>query len=380
MTAAATAWSLRPGVTYLNHGSFGPPPDSVRAARQYYQQLLDAEPMDFFVRRMVPELERAAEQLASLVGAARTNLVFVDNATYGMNVVARSIPLAPGDEVLLNDHEYGAVTRLWEQTCRRAGAHLVTVHIPLPLQTHDQIVERVVSTITPRTRLLVISHITSPTAIIFPVEAICTQARQRGVLVCIDGPHALATLPLDLCRLECDFYVASCHKWLSAPFGSGFLYAHPCVQHLIQPAVVSWGRPQPGAAHHWRDEFLWSGTRDPAAFLAVPAALEFLRSFGWEPFRLQTHALARHARSRISSLTGLEPLTPDDAAWYGPMIALPLAPGPAEPLQQALWDKYQIEVPIVAWNDQRLIRVSCHLYNDEEQIDRLAAALRAELK
>jgi isopenicillin-N epimerase len=290
-------------------------------------------------------------------------------------VVAASTTLEPGDEVLINDHEYGAVLRIWQRKCRRCGARLVVQPLPVPVASADEVVETLLAGVTRRTRLLVISHVTSPTAIVLPVEAICRRARELGVRVCIDGPHALAMLPVDISRLDCDYYTASCHKWLCAPFGSGLLVANPRVQSTLEPAVVSWGRFPPGRLPSWRDEFTWTGTRDPSAFLAVPAAVEFLESVGWEAFRGRTHFLARLARQKISQLTGLKPLVPDSPQWYGSMIALPLPDGEPDPLQKALWEQYNIEVPIVEWHRQRLVRVSCHLYTRRQDVDRLVEAL-----
>jgi isopenicillin-N epimerase len=226
----------------------------------------------------------------------------------------------------------------------------------------------------PRTRLLVFSHVTSPTAIIMPAEAICQRARQLGIPVCVDGPHAVAMIPLDIAGLDCDYYAASCHKWLSAPFGAGFLYVHPRQQTRIEPIVTSWGTP-PGRCHRWNDEFTWAGTRDPSAFLAVPAAIDFLESLGMAEFRGHTHALAQQAGQRIGELTGLDPLVPDSRQWYGSMIALPLPDGEAPPLQCALWERYSVEIPVIAWHGRRLIRPSCHLYTQPEELEQLAAAL-----
>jgi isopenicillin-N epimerase len=344
--------------------------------------------MDFFLRQLPPLFMAARDRLAVFVGADAADLVFVDNATVGMNIVAASVPLRPGDEVLLNDHEYGAVLRLWEHKCAAAGAKLVVQRLPRPLRTTAELAEAIFAAASDRTRLLVFSHVTSPTAIIFPAAEICRRARQRGIATCIDGPHVVAMLPLDLKSLDCDFYTASCHKWLSAPFGSGFLYVHPRRQATVRPAIISWGRTLEGETPSWRDEFHWVGTRDTTAWLSVPAAIDFLEEFGIERFRRQTHELAHYARQRIEELAAvispgaqhdLEPLVPDDAAWYGSMAAVPLPAGEAEPLQRALWEKHGIEAPVIDWSGRRLIRVSCHVYNTPADVDRLVEALAEEL-
>jgi isopenicillin-N epimerase len=238
------------------------------------------------------------------------------------------------------------------------------------------VIDAVMAGVTGRTRLLVFSHVTSPTAIVFPTARLCRAARDRGLAVCIDGPHAIAMRPAEIDSLDCDYYAASCHKWLCAPFGSGFLYVHPRRQANLRPGVLSWGRALVGDQATWRDEFNWVGTRDPSAYLAIPAAIDFLESVGLEAFRSQTHGLARLARQRIEALTGLGGLTPDAPTWYGSMVALPLPAGPCEALQAALWERHRIEVPIVDWQGRRLIRVSCHLYTTEDEIGRLVVALR----
>jgi len=419
-TDVARQWSFPPGTIYLNHGSFGPSPRVVQEVREELQRRLEAQPMDFFLRQLPPLLIEARARLAEFVGAEAGNLVFVDNATVGMNVVAASVELRPGDEVLCNDHEYGAMLRIWERKCQAAGAKLVVQRLPYPLQTTEELIESVLAAASDRTRLLVFSHITSPTAIIFPAAELCRRASQLGIPVCIDGPHAVAMLPLDLESLGCDFYTASCHKWLSAPFGSGFLYIHPRRQETVRPAIISWGRTLDGDEPSWRDEFHWLGTRDTTAWLTVPAAIDFLENFGVERFRRETRELAHYARQRIEELVrdldasgtaDFVPLVPDvghvdvghvskrapapeepsvghvwkrapltsDPAWYGSMTAVPLPAGECEPLQRALWEKHGIEVPIVDHGGRRLIRVSCHLYNTARQIDHLLDALDAEL-
>jgi len=396
-------WSLRPGVTYLNHGSFGPAPKSVIAARENWSALLQSEPMDFLVRQLEGALDATRGRLAKFVNSRAEHIAFVDNATVGMNVVARSVTLGLGDEVLATDHEYGAVQRIWRRRCKESGATFVIGKLPQPLETSAQVVEALQNAITPRTKLLVVSHVTSPTAVILPVREICARAREQGVPVCIDGPHAPAAVPIDLEGLGCDYYTASCHKWLSAPFGSGFLYVHPRRQPELAPSIVSWGRSLSGRPGNWKDEFNWTGTRDPAPWLAIADAIRFFEDLkapgqgssagsdastasgleGIKLFREYSHQLAKYARDEIVQLTGLQPFLPDSRDWYGSMIALPLpasispvTDGQMHPLQQALWEKHQIEVPIVTWRGSCYVRVSCHLYNDRSDIDRLKAALR----
>jgi isopenicillin-N epimerase len=412
-------WSLRAGVTFLNHGSFGPSPVAVQDERDRWSRDIESEPMDWFVRRLETELDRVREELARFVGAKAKDLLFVDNATVGMNLVARSLPLQPGDEILANDHEYGAVLRIWRRRCEETGAVLKIARPPDRLVSPDDFVEPIREAITDRTRLIVVSHVTSASAVIVPVERVCAIARERGVPVCVDGPHAPAAVPIDLDRLGCDFYTASLHKWLAAPFGTGFLWVRPRHQPRLQPVVTSWGGSLAGRAPHWHDEFNWSGTRDYGPWLAIPAAIRFFRELpqderraqwlraalsewgpapgelpgfdsatadGWALFRAYSHRLAARARRLVEGVTGLAAPIPDSPQWYGPMISLPLpdtlpvvSHGTMHPLQHALWTEHRIEAPIVQWRDRRWIRVSCHFYNTPEDLDTLARALTETL-
>ncbi|MEX2173784.1 MAG: aminotransferase class V-fold PLP-dependent enzyme [Pirellulaceae bacterium] len=385
-------WQIRPDTIYLNHGSFGPSPAAVRAERRRWLEAAEQQPMDFFVRQLEPAWLAARDRLAGFVGTSGANLIFVENATVGMNIAADSFRLAAGDEVLLTDHEYGAVQRIWQRACEKAGATARVATLPLPLTSVEETVAALFAAATERTRMIVVSHITSPTAVILPVQAICDEARRRGIAVAIDGPHAVAQLPLAIDRLGCDFYAASCHKWLSAPFGSGFLYVAPRQQPSVRPPVLSWGRIPPTCIESWADEFVWAGTRDATAYLAVPAAIDFLEGVGLAAFRARTHWLARYARHRLVELTGLAPIVPDDPAWYASMAHVPLPPprtasahpaGRGEegcpvsnPLQHTIWRELGIEVPVIVFRGTRYLRVSCHLYNDTSHIDRLVSGLK----
>lgn len=377
----AAQWTFAPGVTYLNHGSFGPSPRVVLEAREAWLRRVAENPMEYFSRGIEQDryLGEARKSLAALVGCSSDDLVFVENSTVGMNIVANSVTLRPGDRVLTTDHEYGAVLRLWEGVCAKAGAEFVIRSLPYPIASADELIDTLFAGADERTKLLVVSHVASPTAVVFPLDRICAEARRRGIAVCVDGPHAIAMREVNLAALGCDFYTASLHKWLCAPFGAGFLYVHPRRQAEIKPLVVSWGRTPQGAAKSWRDEFFWLGTRDPTAYLSVPAAIELLAGVGWERVRTHTHALTRCARDLIVELTGQGPFIPDDIAWYGSMISLPLPDGDAPGLQRELVQRYGIEIPIIPWQGRRFVRPSCHLYTSRPQLEILRDALRTLL-
>jgi isopenicillin-N epimerase len=367
---------LRPDIIFLNHGSFGACPRPVFEAYQQWQRELERQPVEFLGRRFNELMRAARESLAAYVNAQPDEIVYVPNATTGLNTVARSLPLAPGDEVLSTDHEYGALDRTWRFICLKRGATYINHPVPLPLTSPEEFVEALWTRVTPRTRVLFISHITSPTAIIFPIAPLIRRAREAGILTVVDGAHAPGQIPLDLTALGADFYSGNCHKWMLSAKGSAFLYARREVQPLVEPLVVSWGwqSEMPGPSR-FIGEQEWQGTRDPAAYLSVPAAIEFMRAQEWPRVRAECHELARYARERIAAATRLEPLTPDSVEWYAQMVALPLPPCQAEVLKQRLYAEFHIEVPIITWNGRQLIRVSIQGYNGRTEVEALVAAL-----
>lgn len=385
-------WSLPDAVTYLNHGSFGPSPKPVREAFANWTDRLEQNPMGFFLHECEEALEESLQKLAGFVGTSRGNLVFVDNATFAMNIAAASVELEADDEVLLNDHEYGAVRRIWRHRCQQTRARLVVAELPATLNSAEEIVERLFESVSEKTKVIVVSHVTSPTALVFPVEEICRRARERGILTCVDGPHALATVDVSLRKLDCDFYCASCHKWLCAPFGSGFLFVNPRRQGKVKPALVSWGGSIAGRQPSWKDESLWLGTRNPAAFLATAAAVDFFQPEMITQFREHSRSLLDEAVTQISTLTGLPAIEAGEDSRCPSMISLklpktgteseqsPTKPAQRDPLQDQLQDRYRIEIPVVHWQEHRLLRVSAHLYNSAAHYERLVEALRAELK
>ena len=348
-------WSIDPATTYLNHGSFGPSPIVVQEARAEWTRQLEAQPMEFFCQRMEDELTAASKEVGNFVGAPGGNILLVENATVGMNIAATAIALEAGDEVVLGDHEYGAVQRIWKRKCESAGARVVTAELPSQLVDVTGIVDAIMAGVTDRTRVIVVSHVTSQTAVILPVKEICAAARSRGVPVCIDGPHAIAMQPLHIKDIGCDFYAASCHKWLCAPFGSGFLYVHPRHHPKLEPVHTSWGGSIAGYDKSWKDDFNWIGTRDPAAVLSISAAIRFMNRVGLDCFREHGHNLVKAARDRAVEELGAVCLHPDSAEWYGTMVTLslprpdgwvPATHGKVDALQRILRDKYRIEAPV----------------------------------
>jgi isopenicillin-N epimerase len=366
---------LRPDIIFLNHGSFGACPRPVFEVYQRWQREMENQPVEFLGRRWRHLLREARVALGAFVGANADDLVFVTNATTGLNIVAKSLRLNQGDEVLATDHEYGALDRTWRFVCERSGAVYVQAPIMIPVESHEQVVDAVWSRVTPRTRVLFTSHVTSPTALILPIEELIHRARTAGILTVIDGAHAPGQIPVNLEALGADFYAATCHKWMCAPKGSAFLYARREVQPLLDPLVVSWGwQPEDPGPSRFIDEHEGQGTRDLAAFLAVPAAIEFLRAHDWDAVRQDCHSLAGYARAAIDSITGLPQICPDDPAWYAQMASVLLPPCDTEGLKQRLLDEFQIEVPV--WKgDLPLLRVSVQGYDTQADVEALVAAL-----
>ena len=368
---------LRPDMTFLNHGSFGACPRPVFATYQAWQRELEAQPVEFLGRRFNDLLAEARGRLAAFVGARANDVVFVPNATTGVNIVARSLALQPGDEVLATDHEYGATDRTWRLLCRKQGAIYINRPLPLPVTTPENVLEQFWAGVTPRTRVIFISHITSPTALTWPVAAICQRARAAGILTVVDGAHAPGQIELDLSSLGADFYTGNCHKWLCAPKGAAFLFARPAVQHLIEPLIISWGweSEKPGQSR-FIDYLEWTGTHDIAAYLSVPAAIDFQAAYAWDSVRRSCHALVQQARQQINALTGLAPICPDEGVWFQQMATIRLPACDTESLKERLWEEWKIEVPIITWNRAPLLRVSIQAYNDEADLARLIDALR----
>ena len=367
---------LDPDVVFLNHGSFGACPRPVFEVYQRWQRELERQPVEFLGRRANDLLAEARAALAAYVGAAPNDLVYFANPTTAVNMAARSLALQPGDEILTTDHEYGAMDRTWRFLCGKTGARYVRRAMPAPFTTADDFVEMFWAGVTERTRVIFISHLTSSTALIFPVEMLCRRARAAGILTVIDGAHAPGQLPLRLAELGVDIYVGACHKWLMAPKGAGFLYARPEVQARLEPLVVSWGweGETPGPSP-FIDVHEWQGTRDLAAFLTLPAAIRFQAERGWEQVRAECHTLVCETRARIDALTGLEPLCPDSAAWLGQMATIRLPPVDSVALKARLYAEYRVEVPLVRWAEADFVRVSIQGYNTRADVDTLVTAL-----
>jgi isopenicillin-N epimerase len=365
---------LDPEITFLNHGSFGACPRAVFERYQEWQLELEREPVLFLARRLPGLLAEARAALGTYVGAEADDLVFVPNATSGVNIAAWPLGLEAGDEVLSTSLEYGALDLTWEHVCGDFRARYVRTPVPLPIGDDEEVVETIWAGVNDRTRVLYLSHHTSRTALTLPVAELCRRARERGIVSVIDGAHVPGHFPLNLRELDPDFYVGNAHKWLCAPKGAGFLYVRRELQRKVHPLVFSWGYEREDATFVERHEP--QGTRDPAAYLTVPYAIEWQQSRDWHHVRTRCHELARRAAAEL----GLTPVVPDTRhRLYGQMVSLLLPDEAPDGLQERLFAEHRIEIPVSERETPRLLRASFQGYNDEGDLERLKAALVALL-
>jgi isopenicillin-N epimerase len=413
-------WLLDPEIIFLNHGSFGACPRRVLEFQNEWQARLERKPVQFLVRELEPELDAARAALAQFIGAEAEDLVFVSNATSGVNTVLRSLEFKPGDELLVTNQGYNACNNAAKFMAERSGARVVVVTLPFPFHNADELIAPVLAAVTPRTRLALLDHVTSPTGVVLPISRLVGELNRRGVDTLVDGAHAPGMVPLNLNQLGAAYYTGNCHKWLCAPKGAALLHVRRDRQNLIRPLTISHGA---NSARKDRSrfhlEFDWQGTWDPSAALSVPEAIRFvgsLRPGGWPEIMVRNRALALAARKilaealsfkvgRVASRaptgfdnngargatrpTGTEPC-PEEFIGSLAAVPLPAVPLPAlprlpfneSPLQDALREKHRIEVPIVSWPapPKRWVRVSAQLYNALPQYELLATALREELR
>ncbi len=398
--AARGRMILDPTIINLNTGSFGPLPQPVFDRVTGLRRLLAAEPTHFFVRQLPPLLWHARERLAAYLGTVPTRLIFTSNVSAAINLVASGLKLSTPGEVLLTDHEYGAMQWCWERAAQRQELTLRTFPLPTMATSPGEIVDAAAQAMTTRTRLFFFSHVLSPSGLVLPAAELCAESRRRGIISVVDGAHAPAMIPLDVSQVGADFYTGNCHKWMLAPTGAGFLVVGPGNEDRLEPLHVSWGyrtdqyplgeqlagRRTPDAPDKFgstpRTRFLeFEGTRDVCPWLTVPDAIDFQAEIGVDRIRGRIANLVAHTRRRIGSL-GLKLATPTAAGMHGSMTAFELpvkGPANAAALRPAIW-KHRIEVPIVERPDRLLLRISTHFYNTHDEIDRLAEVLPAALR
>lgn len=374
----ASLWGLDPSVTYLNHGSFGACPTAVLATQAALRQEMEREPVDFLSATLPARLNAAREALSPFLGADPADLVFVPNATAGVNAVLRSLLFEPKDELLVTDHTYAACRKTVEFVAARTGARVVVAHLPFPVRDEEELIAAVLNRVSPLTRLALMDHVTSPTALVLPVARLVGELQARGIDTLVDGAHAPGMLPIDLSTLGAAYYTGNTHKWLCAPKGSGFLHVRADRQAVLHPNVISHGYMK-----GFREEFDWTGTCDPTPWLCIPESLRYIGSLlpgGWPAVMATNRALALRARSLVLDAIGTD--APCPQTMIGSMASIPLPPAPngsaASRLDCAGLHDWFRKQGVETWLHPYpvpVLRISAQLYNSLDQFQQLAGLL-----
>ncbi len=369
-------FQLREDITFLNFGSFGACPKPIFQTYQAFQKELEEDPVHFIVRKAPEYLYQSRTALSNYLNCAADDVVCVTNPSYAVNIIAKSLPLAQGDEVLATNIEYGACDRVWKYYCEQKGAKYIRQAIKFPLQTKEDFIEQFTAGITEKTKLIFISHITSATAIRLPVEEICKIAKEKGILTFVDGAHAPAQVSLDITEMDVDIYTGACHKWMMAPKGSSFLYVRKSLQHLFDPLVISWGYESDMPSHsQFIDYHEMQGTRDLSAFCAIPSAVQFMQNYDWDKVSVACKKLVQDNALRFCSLFQTTPITMINDDFIGQMFSIPIQTKNPERLHDLLYDTYKIQVPVMQQNGQWYVRYSIQAFNTQEDLDVLYNAL-----
>lgn len=367
---------LDPEYRHMNHGSFGACPKPIFEDYQKWQLALEREPVDFFVNKGSKALQDSKKDLGEYINCDPDNLVYTTNPTYAINIIAKSLDLQLGDEVLSTNMEYGALDRTWKYYCDKAGAKYVQQPITLPIQSKEQIIEDFWKGYSENTKAIFISQITSMTALILPVKEICAKAKALGLLTIVDGAHVPGHIPLNLEELEADIYTGACHKWMNTPKGCSFLYAKEEVQNDFDPVIISWGYDAefPGKSK-FLDYHQLQGTRDYSAFLTVPAAIEFLNKYDWWSVSDICKKMLRDNYKSLCDIFGTEPICPVTIEFLGQIASVPVPIEDPMPLKKELFDKHKIEIAVFKLREQVYLRLSTQAYISQEDIDYLKKAL-----
>jgi isopenicillin-N epimerase len=387
-------FTLDPAVVFLNHGAFGACPAKVQEEQSRWRAELEREPVRFFGTFLESTLDRARSEVAAFVGARPEDLAFVQNTTTGVSAVLRSLDFEPGDALLTTDHTYGACRNALDFTAARAGAEVIVAHLPIPSDGPEDVVRRIVeaaAAAAPRVKLALIDHVTSPTGLVLPIAEIVHALRELGVETLVDGAHGPGMVELDVRAIGSAYYVGNFHKWVCSPKGAAMLWVREDRQRGVHPSTISHGYTSTRNRSRFLEEFDWTGSDDPSAWLSVPEAIRFIGSLvpgGWPEVRSRNRTLVLEARALLAATLGTPLLAPESMIGSLASLSLPdAAPGASrnpyeEPLHCALLEKYGIEVPAFIWPapPSRLLRVAAYLYNTLEDFQKLASALRTELR
>ena len=367
---------LNPDITFLNHGSFGACPKPIFENYQYWQQQLETNPVQFMTQTVHEQRKISKISLSKYIGCSENDFFFTPNPTFAINTVMRSLRLQPGDEILSTNHEYGAMNRTWRFFSKKTGVKFVPQTITLPIISKTKILEEFWSGYTANTKVVFLNHISSATALIFPVKEICEKARKLGLIIIIDGAHVPGHINLNISELDPDFYTGTLHKWMLAPKGCSFLYVKKSFQAILDPLVVGWGYENEVAIESlFLDYQEYQGTRDEAAFLTAPAVIAFLEKHNWAEKAAICRQLILDNYEDFCVLLGSKPICPLTSEFLGQMCSIPIQTTQPLLLKKLLFEKYKIEVPIMNIEKQYFLRITAQVYNTQNDFDILKLAL-----
>ncbi len=368
---------LRPGITFLNFGSFGACPKPVFERYQQYQLELEQEPVQFITATGPKYLQSSKNALAEYINAPADDLVFVTNPSYAVNIIAKSFPLENGDEVLATNIEYGACDRTWDYYCKKVGAIYKRQLIKFPIENKEHFLQQFFSGVTEKTKLIFISHITSSTALRLPVEEVCALAREKGILTFVDGAHAPGQVPLDLEQLNADMYTGACHKWMMTPKGCSFLYVKNELQQLFDPLVVSWGyNALFPSSSKFIDYHQMQGTRDFSAFLTVPESISFMQNYDWENVACGCRKIVQDNASTLCDLLDAQPIAPVNDNFTLQMYSAEITTQEPEKLHDYFFGQYNIQIPVMRQDGKVYLRYSINAMNSQQDLDTLFDAVK----
>ena len=367
---------LEKNITFLNHGSFGACPKSVFKNYQKWQRLFESQPVQFLSHDIYKYLEESRIHLSNLISCDSDDIIFIPNPTTAINTIIRSLMIDKNYEVLTSNHEYGAMIRAWEWFSENNGYSLIQKSLEVPFTTTNNFVDDCWSAVTNNTKIIFISHITSPTAIIFPIAEICQQARNESIMTIIDGAHVPGHIQLDISALDPDIYIGACHKWLSAPKGSSFMYVKKDIQDIIDPLIISWGKEVDPSPSSFINENQYQGTRDFSSFLSVPAAINFQRDNDWKIVKARCRDLTKKTLISLQNILKSDLLCPVNDTWLAQMASIQIPVNDSLKIKNELLKKYNIEIPIFEWDGKKMLRFSFNAYNDERDSNELIKAIK----
>ena len=371
---------LDPAITYLNFGSFGACPEPIFEEYIKRQRELEHEPVQFITNNGLEYVKLSREALGKYIGCNGDDVIFTPNPTFAINIVAKNFALTTGDEILSTDLEYGAMDRTWNYYCAKSGAKFIRQNIRFPIESKEDFIDKFWKGYSEKTKAIFISHITSATALILPVKEICEEAKKRGLITIVDGAHVPGHIPLDLSKLEADYYTGACHKWMMTPKGSSFLFVKKKFQDALEPLIISWGyeSEQPSGSR-FLDYHQFNGTRDFSAYLTIPKAIEFMQNNNWEQVSGECRKLVLYNAKRFCDLLSTTPISPLNEEFLGQMFSIPISTKDPAGLQKKLFKKYQIEIPVTKRGSNFFIRYSIQAFNTQSDLDKLFESLEREL-